>query len=130
MCLLAVISFILAWKIPFFWLVFLWSLWALAQQGGRPRSRPSVGSSSYPRARSSSPTLYELLEVSPQASPEVIKAAYRQLALKYHPDRQSTERDKLHASEKMKLINRAYDILSDPVRRAEYDRAIRGGGEL
>jgi molecular chaperone DnaJ len=71
--------------------------------------------------------LYDLLEVSPNASPEVVKAAYRQLALKYHPDKQPDARARQQAEERMKAINAAYDVLSDPVRRAEYDRRLREG---
>ncbi|MER3474087.1 MAG: hypothetical protein C4335_08645 [Armatimonadota bacterium] len=72
-------------------------------------------------------TLYDLLEVSPNASPEVIKAAYRQLAMKYHPDRQPDAQARRRAEEQMKAINAAYEILADPVRRAEYDRHLRDG---
>ena len=61
---------------------------------------------------------YTLLEVSRDASPEVIKASYRKLALKYHPDRNKDE----GASEKFASINNAYATLSDPDKRAHYDR--------
>lgn len=60
------------------------------------------------------PDYYEVLEVSPHASQEVIEAAYRRLARKYHPDHGGDE-------SKMKLLNRAYETLRDPIRRAEYD---------
>ncbi|HEY8890168.1 MAG TPA: DnaJ domain-containing protein [Clostridium sp.] len=63
---------------------------------------------------------YELLEVSPRASYEVIRNAYRALALKYHPDTNSID-DKETAEEKMKQINLAYQILYTPKTRAEYD---------
>lgn len=130
MCLVALISLILAWKYPVFWLVFLWSLWAMSRQGRTTYSyqhttyqAPPPGSEP-PRAQN---TLYDLLEVTPNASPEVIKAAYRQLALKYHPDKQPDARARQQAEERMKQINAAYDILSDPARRAEYDRRLREG---
>lgn len=61
---------------------------------------------------------YEILQVSPNAEPEVIKAAYRRLARKYHPDIDKSP----EAAERMKEINAAYDILSDPAKRAAYDR--------
>ena len=63
---------------------------------------------------------YELLEVSPRASYEVIRNAYRALALKYHPDTNRID-DKETAEEKMKQINLAYQVLYDPNTRAEYD---------
>lgn len=128
MCAVALISFILAWKFPLFWLVFLWSLWAMSRQWRttyyyyqQTTYAPPPPYTEPPRPRH---TLYDLLEVSPNASPEVIKAAYRQLALKYHPDRQPDVRARQQAEERMKQINAAYDILSDPVRRAQYDREI------
>ena len=60
---------------------------------------------------------YKYLQVYEQAEQEVIEAAYRRLAKKYHPDINSSK----EAEEKMKLINQAYDILSDHVKRKEYD---------
>ncbi len=64
---------------------------------------------------------YELLEVSPSASAEVIKAAYRQLALKHHPDRQENPEARAQAEMRMRSINEAYEVLSDETRRAQYD---------
>jgi len=63
---------------------------------------------------------YEILEVSPRASYEVIRNAYRALALKYHPDTNRID-DKETAEEKMKQINLAYQVLYNPNTRAEYD---------
>jgi len=63
---------------------------------------------------------YEILEVSKNASKEVIEKAYRVLAKKYHPDLQEEVNKKI-AEEKMKLINEAYEILSDDERRKNYD---------
>ena len=64
-------------------------------------------------------TLYEVLEVSPRARAQVIKAAYRCLVQHCHPDKhQGTE----HANDRLAQINRAYAILSDPVARLDYDR--------
>lgn len=62
---------------------------------------------------------YELLQVREDASDEVIKMAYKALVKKYHPD--TYEGDKSFAEAKMKEVNAAYSILSDAVKRAEYD---------
>ncbi len=62
---------------------------------------------------------YSILGVSPDASLEEIKRVYRKLVLKYHPDRNPGDRE---AEEKFKEINEAYDVLSDPEKRAQYDR--------
>ena len=62
---------------------------------------------------------YNTLGVDKNASLEQIKKAYRKLALKYHPDRQSTNKEA--AEEKFKQINEAYAVLSDPKKRERYD---------
>ncbi len=62
---------------------------------------------------------YEILGVSRSASLEEIKKAYRKLALKYHPDRNPGDKE---AEEKFKEASEAYQVLSDPERRAQYDR--------
>lgn len=67
---------------------------------------------------------YEILNVPRDASLEDIKAAYRRLAREYHPD---VRKDDPRAEERFKEINEAYQVLSDPERRAEYDRAARSG---
>ena len=64
---------------------------------------------------------YAILQVAPSAEQEVIDAAYRRLAAKYHPDVNHSA----GALERMKQMNVAYDVLSDPRKRAEYDRARR-----
>ena len=63
---------------------------------------------------------YDILEVSEKASDEVIEKAYKVLVKKYHPDLQE-EQNKSKAEEMMKKINEAYDVLSNPEKRAEYD---------
>lgn len=65
---------------------------------------------------------YDLLEISKHASPEVIEKAYKALVKKYHPD--LYEGDKLQAEEILKQINEAYDVLSDSIKRAEYDATL------
>lgn len=65
-------------------------------------------------------SLYEILQVDPRAEPEVVEAAFRRLARKYHPDVSPTS----DSIERMKELNGAYQVLRDPSRRAEYDRAL------
>lgn len=65
-----------------------------------------------------SKSLYETLEVSPNATSDEIKKSYRRLARKYHPDI-NKEKD---AEEKFKEINAAYEILSDEKKRKQYDQ--------
>ncbi len=67
---------------------------------------------------------YRILEVSEDASPEVIDQAYRALARKYHPDSWPPEQ-RSWATMKMQEINEARDVLGDPERRAEYTRGRR-----
>lgn len=67
---------------------------------------------------------YKILEVDRNASVEVIEKAHKVLSMKYHPDRQSQEKRQI-AEEKMKLINEAYAVLSDPEKRLSYDAKLR-----
>lgn len=71
---------------------------------------------------------YELLGVARTADADAIKKAYRALAMKYHPDRNPGDKK---AEETFKAINSAYDVLSDPKKRALYDEfgevALREG---
>ena len=63
---------------------------------------------------------YDILEVSENSSYEVISGAYKALTKKYHPDVSVDT----FANEKMKQINLAYEVLSDPAKRADYDKRI------
>jgi curved DNA-binding protein CbpA len=71
----------------------------------------------------SGPTLdpYTILQVVPTADQEVVHAAFKALALKYHPDHDATRR----AAEKMAQLNAAYAILRDERTRAMHDRSRR-----
>lgn len=64
--------------------------------------------------------LYEILEVEATATNAEIKKAYRKLALKYHPDKAS-EDEREDSEIKFKEISHAYEVLTDEVRRGEYD---------
>ena len=72
---------------------------------------------------------FEVLEVPRTAGDEEIKAAYRRLAMRWHPDRNNGSKE---AEEKFKELTEAYDVLRDPQKRAMYERygeaGLRGGG--
>ncbi|ADK13867.1 molecular chaperone DnaJ [Clostridium ljungdahlii] len=73
---------------------------------------------------------YEVLGLEKGASDGDIKKAFRKLALKYHPDRNPNDKK---AEEKFKEINEAYQVLSDPQKKAQYDQFgttdFNGGGD-
>lgn len=66
-------------------------------------------------------TLYDVLKVSRDAPPEVIRASYKVLSQKHHPDRNPTDE---HAAAMMQRINSAYAILSVPEKRQKHDRWV------
>lgn len=70
-------------------------------------------------------TLYEILEVSENASKEVIDKTYKILVKRYHPDLQTSEEDKKKAEVMMQKVNEAYDIISDDAKRLEYDSKLK-----
>jgi len=61
---------------------------------------------------------YEIIQVDELAESAVIAAAYKALAAKYHPDRNASA----DATRRMQALNEAYEVLSDPHKRADYDR--------
>jgi curved DNA-binding protein CbpA len=65
-----------------------------------------------------STTLYDALNVSPDAPPDVIRAAYETLSQKHHPDRNPGDPS---AATAMAILSSAYDVLGDPLARKQYD---------
>lgn len=84
-----------------------------ANGGGMPQApqQPAV-----PRGR----TAYQVLQVDPMAEQEVVDAAFKRLALKYHPDTSKAP----DASERMREIIEAHGVLTDPRKRERYDATI------
>lgn len=66
-------------------------------------------------------THYDNLKVARNAPSEVIRAAYRTLSKKYHPDHNPDNPDAMRI---IQMINAAYEVLSDPAKRAEHDKWI------
>ncbi|MBX1886031.1 molecular chaperone DnaJ [Campylobacter peloridis] len=67
---------------------------------------------------------YEILEISKTSDKETIKKAYRKMALKYHPDRNQGNKE---AEDRFKLVNEAYEVLSNDEKRSIYDRYGKEG---
>jgi molecular chaperone DnaJ len=74
-------------------------------------------------ARATKRDYYEVLGVSRKASTEEVKRAFRRLAMRYHPDRNNED----GAEAKFKEIGEAYEVISDPEKRAAYDRYGHAG---
>ena len=69
---------------------------------------------------------YEVLGVARDSEPDDVKRAYRQMALKFHPDRNPGDKD---AEKRFKEAAEAYEVLSDPEKRQRYDRYGHAGLE-
>ncbi len=65
---------------------------------------------------------YDLLQINPQAEIETVERVYRILAGRYHPDNQQTG-----DADRFLLLKEAFDVLSDPLKRREYDRQFEAG---
>ncbi|MCX5679349.1 MAG: DnaJ domain-containing protein, partial [Candidatus Omnitrophica bacterium] len=71
---------------------------------------------------------YEALGIAKGATADEIKKAYRNMALKYHPDRVSSDKKK-EAEERFKEISEAYEVLIDPEKKENYDQHGHAGVE-
>ena len=69
---------------------------------------------------------YQVLRISRQASAAEIKRAFRRLAVLFHPDKNDSEK----ALRLFQEINEAHEVLSDPLKRAQYDAMLAGGGAV
>ena len=69
--------------------------------------------------------LYDRLKISPEATDNDIKKAYKKMALKYHPDKNTDNRE--YAEKEFKLVSEAYNILSDKEKRDKYDNLGMAG---
>jgi molecular chaperone DnaJ len=90
----------------------------LTAPGLRNRVRQPY-SAPVPRKHALQPDLYDLLDVDRSSTPEALKKAYRKKALAFHPDRNP---DDPEAAQRFKEVTYAYGILSDPIKKAQYDR--------
>src|SRR5215218_5667836 len=86
----------------------------------------SMALNHYPDRTAMSNTLYDILEVSPNASLKIIRSAYRTLCQQYHPDKNAGAQTVALMAE----INRAYLVLSDPLKRKAYDVSLTQDPEL
>src|SRR5437016_6074048 len=73
-------------------------------------------------------TYYDILEISPSATPDDIQVARRRLAKKWHPDKHMTAKqaDRDFAAARYSEVDEAYHVLSDPGIRAQYDQGVFG----
>ena len=67
-------------------------------------------------------SLYEALGLTPRATEHEVRLSFRRLAMIWHPDRNRD--DPVTASQRFKSISHAYTVLTDPVRKKEYDDSI------
>lgn len=97
-----------------------------ARQHRDSRLKEALKAAQKARHDAANPDYYKLLDVPRDASDKQIKLAYRRLAQKYHPDKmkQASAEEKRRAELRMGLINRANDVLTDPEKRAQYDRGF------
>ena len=96
--------------------------WQFFEVSNSTESRRKAGAQPESRGDKAE-SYYDVLQVTRNAHPNVIMKAYKALASVYHPDH-STPVERAKAEERMKLINVAYEVLSDSRKRAEYDKKL------
>ena len=88
-----------------------------------PEARANFRKAQLELKKSKRKDYYKILEISRAASPSDVKKAYRKAALKWHPDKKSeTEISRDKAEKMFKEVGEAYGVLSDPSKKARYDR--------
>lgn len=97
---------------------------SISTAGSSRRVSASYASSTVERPRAGSDSLYEVLGIRMEATCQEIKSAYRKLARVVHPDVASPANGS--AVEEFIKVHEAYSTLSDPGKRANYDRALYG----
>jgi len=102
----------------------------LAEKGGNEEQmrdmKKKIQEAQVQLKRSKQKDFYKILGVPRDASDAEVKKGYRKLALKWHPDRHSssTEEEKAEAEKVFRDINLAYEVLSDPQKKAKYDSGV------
>src|SRR5256885_3273112 len=93
--------------------------WRLRDWNAAPAFKPATRNPQSAIEEMAKEDFYKILGVKRDAKPEEIKKAYRRLARKYHPDVNPGDKS---AEERFKQMTEAFDVLSDPKKRAVYDR--------
>ncbi|CAD7972628.1 unnamed protein product [Amoebophrya sp. A25] len=93
---------------------------ATSQDGGHQQQQKS--SSANDSSDRKEQDFYDVLQVDKAATPDVIKKSYRKLVIKWHPDKHPADRET--ADEKIRMINNAYETLSNPAKKQAYDEQM------
>jgi|ERR1700679_304453 len=95
----------------------------------KPKAKRVHKAQAQPKAKTPNPayTYYHMFQIQPTAEPWMIEAAYKALAKKHHPDLVQGVQAKKEAEARMKVINAAWEVLGDAVKRKAYDRTIGVG---
>lgn len=102
----------------FYWIIAIVIIFVIASKSNKDKTNLPAKASEKKNKKSS---LYDILDISSEASTDEIKKSYKKLAKKYHPD---LNPDKKMAAEQFREINEAYEILMDKQKRADYDASL------